>query len=60
LTAHIRQLYPDTKVLCISGFADRLSPKGHCFLAKPFTSSALIATVHHVLNLQPSAERDCD
>ena len=53
LTQRLRTNYPDLKVLCISGFADPLSPNGHYFLAKPFSPDALLALVRDVLNVRP-------
>jgi CheY-like chemotaxis protein len=45
--------YPDIKILCMSGYADPMSPNGHYFLAKPFTFGALRAIVQDVLALHP-------
>jgi CheY-like chemotaxis protein len=39
----------DLKILCISGYADPMSPPGRYFLAKPFTPTALLAMVEKVL-----------
>jgi CheY-like chemotaxis protein len=49
LTERLRNEFPELKILCISGYTDRLRFKGHYFLAKPFTSSALRAIVQEVI-----------
>ncbi len=51
LSTHIRLGWPHIKVLCVSGFADPLSPNGHYFLPKPFTATALIAIVRDVMDI---------
>ncbi len=56
LCERLRMEYPDTKILCISAYSDPLSPNGHYFLAKPFTSKALLAMVKDVLELPAPGE----
>ncbi len=55
LTTRLRNEYPRIKVLCMSAYADPLSPNGHYFLAKPFTASALMAVVRDVLEVRPAS-----
>lgn len=54
LVEHIRAHHPRLPVICVSGFADPLSPNGHYFLPKPFKPNALVALVTDVLGIQPS------
>ena len=51
LVRRIESEYPELKILCISGYADRKSPNGHYFLPKPFTPVALRAMVEKVLGV---------
>jgi CheY-like chemotaxis protein len=51
LAHRLRVEWPDVKILCISAFADPMSPNGHYFLAKPFTAKALLAIVRDVFEI---------
>jgi CheY-like chemotaxis protein len=53
LVRRLQGEFPDIKILCMSGYADPLSPNGHYFLAKPFTFGALRAIVQDVLAIAP-------
>jgi two-component system cell cycle sensor histidine kinase/response regulator CckA len=53
LTRRLREEHPDISILCMSGYADPMSPNGHYFLAKPFQPAALMAIVRDVLEVLP-------
>jgi CheY-like chemotaxis protein len=59
LVSLLREEYPHIKLLCVSAYADPMSPNGHYFLAKPFTGTALIAILEKVFGVhgaeQPSS-----
>ena len=60
LAARISAEYPGLKILCMSGYMDRFSPAGHYFLSKPFTYSALRATVDELMRVSPLPEQQVD
>jgi YesN/AraC family two-component response regulator len=55
LIHRVEREYPKLKILCISGYADPMSPSGHYFLAKPFTRTALRAMIEKVMGVSDSA-----
>jgi CheY-like chemotaxis protein len=51
LVDRARAEYPSMNILCISGYADPIVPKGHHFLPKPFTAAALVATIQKLFGM---------
>ncbi len=51
LAAHVRRQFPKTRVLCMSGYSEKIVNKlaAHQLLRKPFSSSQLAARVNEVL-----------
>ena len=57
--------HPETRVLFLSGYADRsvtggLEAAGQAFLLKPFTLVRLLQTIREQLDIQAGRERDID
>jgi CheY-like chemotaxis protein len=51
LVERVEAEYPSLKILCISGYADQVLPKGQHFLAKPFTGAVLVATIQKLFGI---------
>jgi two-component system cell cycle sensor histidine kinase/response regulator CckA len=57
LVERIRQLAPEMKILCTSGYVVPADKKnGLAYLQKPFTSDDLLAKVKRVLSIAPSVD----
>jgi YesN/AraC family two-component response regulator len=55
LTDRLGVEYPDIKVVCMSAYAETLSPNCHFFISKPFRSAALLEILRKVFQISTSA-----
>jgi two-component system, cell cycle sensor histidine kinase and response regulator CckA len=59
LVEHIRQLSPDTRIICTSGYVWPVGQENDgAYLQKPFTSQELLLKVKQALRAEPAAPAD--